>query len=61
MKSFSAIAVSCALMGHTGMLSSDPPAHLLFIWLAILSKSKPWGFESRQDFPLIVRQGSSGP
>ena len=61
MKSFSAIAVLCALMGHTGMLSSDPPKHLLFIWLAIPSKTKPWGFESREDFPLIVRQGNSGP
>ena len=31
MKSFSAIAVSCVLMGHTDMLSADPPEHLIYL------------------------------
>ena len=31
MKSFSAIAVSCVLMGHSDMLSADPPEHLIYL------------------------------
>lgn len=31
MKPISTIALSCVLMGHTGMLSADPPEHLIYL------------------------------
>ena len=59
MKPFASIALSCVLMGLTGMLSAEPPERLVYLGSSFVY-DKEGGSENRLVFPLTEQQGNSG-